>query len=96
MTPQDIIKRPIISERATDLTEQFNQVTFEVDRRANKFQIRDAVEYLYPEIKVKKVRTLTVPGKLKRRGTSVGRRSNWKKAVVTLREGDVIDFFATE
>lgn len=96
MTPQDVLKRPIITERASDVAERFNQVTFEVDRRANKYQIRDAVEYLYPAVKVRRVRTMTVPGKLKRRGASIGKRSNWKKAIVTLRDGDVIDFFATE
>jgi large subunit ribosomal protein L23 len=96
MTPQDIIKRPIITERATSASEKLGQVTFEVSREANKNQIRDAVEFLYPNVKVRSVRTLRVPGKLKRRGTSIGRRSAWKKAVVALRKGDVIDFFASE
>ncbi len=96
MEPQKVLKRPVITERATDLNERHNQVAFEVDPKANKFQIRDAVEFLYPEVKVKKVRTMIVPGKLKRRGMSIGKRSNWKKAIISLREGDVIDFFATE
>ncbi len=96
MTPQEILRRPIITERATTLAERHNQVAFEVTVKANKHQIREAVEFLYPEVKVTKIRTMIVPGKLKRRGTSIGKRSNWKKAIVSLREGDVIDFFATE
>jgi large subunit ribosomal protein L23 len=95
MLPQEILKRPIITERATNLQERFNQVVFEVDRKANKYQVRDAVEQIYG-VKVTDVRTMTVPGKLKRRGTSVGKRPNWKKAIVCLRAGDVIDFFAQE
>ncbi len=95
MIAQEVLKRPIITERATTLTERFNQVAFEVHRSANKHQIRDAVETVYG-VKVDNVRTMVVPGKLKRRGTSVGKRPNWKKAIVTLAEGDVIDFFATE
>ena len=96
MTPQEILKRPIITERATALSERHNQVAFEVAVGANKHQIRDAVEYLYPDVKVTQIRTMVVPGKLKRRGFSIGKRSNWKKAIVSLREGDVIDFFASE
>ncbi len=95
MTPQEIVVRPIITERATTVKERFNQVSFEVALSANKHQIRDAVELLY-SVKVEDVRTMRVPGKLKRRGLSVGKRPNWKKAVVTLKEGDNIDFFATE
>ena len=95
MLPQQILMRPIITERATNLQERFNQVVFEVNRKANKYQVRDAVEQVYG-VKVTDVRTMMVPGKLKRRGTSVGKRPNWKKAIVSLKEGDVIDFFAQE
>ncbi len=95
MTPQQILKRPIITERASSLGERYNQVVFQVDRGANKHQIRDAVEQLYG-VKVTKVRTMVLPGKLKRRGSDIGKRPNWKKALVSLKEGDVIDFFATE
>jgi large subunit ribosomal protein L23 len=87
--------RPIITERATALQERHNQVAFEVARKANKHQIRDAVETIYG-VKVDKVRTMVIPGKLKRRGTDVGKRPNWKKAIINLKAGDVIDFFATE
>jgi len=90
-----ILKRPIVTERATLLTERLNQVMFEVEKCANKHQIRDAVEAMYG-VKVTDVRTMIVPGKVKRRGQSVGKRPAWKKAVVTLKKGDVIDFFATE
>jgi large subunit ribosomal protein L23 len=95
MRAQDIIQRPIITERATALKDRFNQVVFRVLGAANKNQIRDAVEGLYG-VGVTAVRTSTVHGKLKRRGRSVGKLPNWKKAIVTLKQGDNIDFFATE
>lgn len=91
----NVLVRPIITERATTLTERFNQVAFEVVRKANKYQIRDAIETTYG-VKVEQVHTMIVPGKLKRRGSDIGKRPNWKKAIVKLKEGDVIDFFATE
>ncbi|MEM6531402.1 MAG: 50S ribosomal protein L23 [Myxococcota bacterium] len=94
-TQYQILKRPIITERASAISDRFNQVTFEVAIGANKYAIRDAVESLYG-VKVTNVRTMIIPGKLKRRGQSTGKRPNWKKAVVTLKEGDVIDFFAAE
>lgn len=94
--PYEILKRPVITERATQLNERFaNKVTFEVMENSNKHQIRDAVERLYG-VTVQRIQTLIVPGKLKRRGTKVGKRPNWKKAIVTLKEGETIDFFASE
>ena len=95
METHEILLRPIITERATRLGERFNQMAFRVARKANKHQIREAVETLYG-VKVDRVRTMVVPGKLKRRGSSIGKRPNWKKALVTLQKGDVIDFYATE
>ena len=95
MRQQDILIRPIITERATTLKDRFNKVTFEVAKEANKHQIKDAVEKIYG-VGVTDVRTLIVHGKLKRRGRDVGRQPNWKKATVTLKKGDNIDFFATE
>jgi len=95
MRPQDIIVRPIITERATELKDQFNKVLFEVAHKANKHQIKDAIETLY-SVKVTDVRTLIMHGKVKRRGRAVGKQPNWKKATVTLKQGDNIDFFATE
>ena len=95
MRPQDIIVRPLITERATELKDRFNKVQFEVAKTANKYMIQDAVETVYG-VKVEAVRTLVVHGKVKRRGRTVGKQPNWKKATVTLRQGDNIDFFATE
>jgi large subunit ribosomal protein L23 len=95
MTPQEVLVKPLITERATEIKDRYNQVAFEVLVQANKHQIRDAVETLYG-VKVERVRTSIVPGKLKRRGMNVGKLSNWKKAVVTLKKGDTIDFFAQE
>lgn len=95
MVAEEVLVRPIITERATEQQERFNRVTFEVARRANKHQIRDAVESVYG-VTVAGVHTMRVRGKLKRRGLSIGKRPNWKKAIVTLAEGETIDFFATE
>jgi large subunit ribosomal protein L23 len=93
MTPQDIIKRPIaLTEKAARLKEDENQVVFEVDRRANKVQIREAVEALF-DVKVTSVNTLIQRGKPRRIGRRRLKRPNYKKAVVTLREGDDIQFF---
>jgi large subunit ribosomal protein L23 len=95
MESNQILVRPIITEKASILTERNNQVVFEVASKANKHQIRGAVESIYG-VEVKKLATMIIPGKLKRRGTSIGKRSNWKKAIVTLKDGQHIDFFATE
>jgi large subunit ribosomal protein L23 len=92
MTPEQIIKRPIaLTEKSARLREH-NQVVFEVDRRANKIQIREAVEAMF-DVKVTDVNTLVQRGKPKRLGRRMLKRPNWKKAVVTLREGDDIQFF---
>ena len=92
MTPADIIKRPIaLTEKAARLKEA-NKVVFEVALGANKIQIRQAVETLF-NVKVVDVNTLVQRGKPKRLGRQDLKRPNWKKAVVTLREGDDIQFF---
>ena len=92
MKPHEIIKRPIaLTEKAARLREG-NKVVFEVDADANKIQIRDAVETLF-SVKVTDVNTLIQRGKQKRMGRGVAKRHNFKKAVVTLREGDDIQFF---
>jgi large subunit ribosomal protein L23 len=94
MTPTEIIRRPIaLTEKATRLREENNQVVFEVDRRANKIQIREAVETLF-DVKVVAVNTMIFRGKTRRTRRQVVQRPNWKKAVVTLREGDDIQFFS--
>ncbi|MGE5698592.1 MAG: 50S ribosomal protein L23 [Deltaproteobacteria bacterium] len=92
MNPSDILKRPLITEKATLLKGTSNAVSFEVDRRAKKKQIQEAVEKMF-KVKVVDVRTMNVTGKVKRRGRTVGLRPGWKKAVVTLKAGDKIEFF---
>ncbi|MDH4320068.1 MAG: 50S ribosomal protein L23 [Desulfobulbaceae bacterium] len=86
-----IIKKPCLTEKGTSLQEMHNQVVMKVDPRANKIEIKQAVEKLF-KVKVDKVRTLNMTGKQKRMGRTVGRTSDWKKAVVTLAEGHSIDF----
>ena len=86
----NVIRRPIISEKSIALREALNQVTFEVDMSANKIQIRKAVEQLL-EASVSSVNTLIVRGKNKRIGRYTGKRPNWKKAIVTLNEGESIE-----
>ena len=92
--PKDriILKRPLLSEKSTHLTDNLNQVAFEVDQRANKLQIKQAVEKRF-NVKVTQVRTMHFLGKLKRTGRYEGRRSSWKKAIVTLAQGQKIEFF---
>lgn len=87
-----IIEAPLITEKGTLLNEEQNQVLFRVPRSANKTEIRQAVEKLF-DVKVVKVRTLNFLGKERRVGRIVGRRPAWKKAYVTLAEGQSIDFF---
>jgi large subunit ribosomal protein L23 len=94
MTPEQVIRRPIIlTEKATLLREQHNQVVFEVARDANKVQIRDAVQRLF-KVNVTDVNTMVMRGKERRMGRGRGKMQNWKKAIVTLKEGDSIDFFS--
>tara|TARA_Y100000588_G_scaffold349132_3_gene399306 strand:+ start:4159 stop:4446 length:288 start_codon:yes stop_codon:yes gene_type:complete len=87
-----VIRRPIITERATQLQEMENKFLFEVDRDANKIDIKRAVEALF-EVDVVKVNTTAVHGKIKRMGRFVGRRPDWKKAVVTVADGQTIEYF---
>ena len=92
MESRQILKRPLLTEKATIARETANEYAFEVDRRANKLQIRDAVEDLF-SVTVKNVRTVNVRGKVKRMGVHQGRRPNWKKALITLEEGKTFDLF---
>lgn len=87
-----IIKRPLITEKSTRQKEEGNQIAFVVDPKAGKIQIRQAVEKLF-KVKVLSVRTMNLAGKKKRLGRFLGRKSDWKKAIVKLREGDRIEFF---
>jgi large subunit ribosomal protein L23 len=90
--PQDIIQAPLISEKGSLLTETSQQVLFKVRPDANKVEVKRAVESLF-KVKVLKVRMARYLGKVRRMGRNVGRKPQWKKAYVTLREGDKIDFF---
>ncbi|MFQ5912980.1 MAG: 50S ribosomal protein L23 [Nitrospinota bacterium] len=89
---RQIIRLPRVTEKSTAANEEANKVTFVVRRDANKIEIRRAVEEVFG-VHVLEVRTLRVRGKVKRVGMRRGRRPDWKKAVVTLREGDRIDLF---
>ena len=90
------LKRPIVTEKATGLNEQ-GRYTFEVERTANKVQIKKDIETLYG-VTVTDINTMRTLGKMKSKGTKggqvSGRRSNGKKAIVTVKEGDIIDFYS--
>lgn len=88
----DIIKRPLITEKTSIQKEAANQVSFEVDRRANRVEIKRAIEKIF-NVRVSSVKTMQVKGKTKQRGRIVGKRKDWKKAIVTLLPGERIDFF---
>lgn len=92
MNPRQIIHKPIITEKSTIERELYNIVSFAVDPRANKVEIKSAVETLF-DVKVLEVRTSRVRGKTRRMGKHSGRQPDWKKARVQLREGDSIEFF---
>jgi len=93
MIPEHVIKRPLVlTEKGTGLREAENQYLFEVSRDANTAQIRNAVEPLF-HVTVKQVRTLLVRGRMRRIGRGKEKTQNWKKAIVSLAEGDSIDFF---
>jgi large subunit ribosomal protein L23 len=88
-----VIIGPVISEKSTRVAEKANTAVFKVASDAEKSEIKQAVEKLF-NVKVSGVRTLNVKGKVKRFGAYTGRRSDWKKAYVTLAEGQEIDFLA--
>ena len=92
MIQYDIIIRPLITEKTNIQKDAANQVSFEVDRRANRVEIRRAVEKIF-KVRVAEVRTMQVKGKIKQRGRIVGKRKDWKKAIVKLVPGERIDFF---
>ena len=96
MTAHDIIKRPVVTEQSM-MQMQEKKYTFEVDKRANKIQIRKAVEEIFG-VSVKSVNTVNVIGKFKRMGRNEGKRADWKKAIVTLTENsktnDLFDVMA--
>ncbi len=91
MEARDILIRPIVTEKSTALMEQ-GKYTFRVPLAATKIQIRQAVEQIF-KVKVQAVNTMRYEGKLKRMGRTQGRRSDWKKVVVTLKPGEAIELF---
>jgi len=92
MTIYDVIKRPLDTEKFDRARDQFNQYAFEVDRRANKLQVKSAVEQIF-KVTVTEVQTQILRGKNKRMGLTEGRTSNKKRAIVTLKAGDAISLF---
>jgi large subunit ribosomal protein L23 len=92
LAAQDVVKRPLITEKNERAREMARQFAFEVHRDATKIQVKKAVEQLF-NVHVLAVRTAVARGKNKRVGRSVGRRPNWKKAFVTLKEGETIALF---
>lgn len=88
--PYNVVTRPLLTERSTILKEKFNQYVFEVRPTASKPDIKRAVETIF-KVKVERVRTMNVLGQNKRFGRFTGKRSDWKKAIVTLGEGQKID-----
>ena len=88
-----VIKKPCLTEKGMSLQESNNQIVIKVDPRANKLEIKEAVEKLF-KVKVTKVRTANILGKSKRVGRYSGSTSDWKKAVISLADGHKIDFLA--
>jgi large subunit ribosomal protein L23 len=91
-TPQDVIVRPLITEKTLRLAERENAYTFQVRLNANKVQVRNAIEGLF-NVTVEDVRTSNYQGKFRRMGRSFGATPNWKKAVIRLKDGDTIEFY---
>ena len=91
MNAHQIILRPLITEKNTNLM-AYNKYSFEVDRNANKIQIKRAIEEIF-KVSVTKVHTMNMRGKMRRRGMRCGYTADWKKAIVTLAEGDRIELF---
>jgi len=92
MDARDILIRPLITERGTDLMQE-SKFVFVVDKRANKIQIAQAVKEIF-NVTVESVNTMNVKGKTKRRGRTIGRTNSYKKAIVKLAEGQTIEFFS--
>ncbi len=90
--PRDIIGRALTTERSVVLREDHNRYAFVVDESANKLEIKRAIEELF-KVKVESVSTQNVRGKIKRLGRFSGRRPSWKKAIVKLKEGQVLPLF---
>jgi large subunit ribosomal protein L23 len=93
----EILKKPLLTEKVTQLTEKLNRYAFKVDHRANKIQIKGAIEAMYG-VSITAVNTMKYMGKLKSRNTKAGavtgRAAAYKKAIVTLKDGETIDFYS--
>ncbi|UCG65062.1 MAG: 50S ribosomal protein L23 [Deltaproteobacteria bacterium] len=92
MDSYQVLKRPLVTEKGTKQKEQSNQIAFEVDRRANKILVRNAVENIF-KVKVLGVKVINVKGKERRIGKNVGKKPDWKKAIVRIAPGETIEFF---
>jgi large subunit ribosomal protein L23 len=91
---REVIRRPVVTEKTTALAETEFQYTFEVDSRANKIQIKEAIELIWPRVDVLDVRVMVMPAKRAKRGRKViVRKAAWKKAIVTLAEGQRLEMF---
>ncbi len=88
----NVLKRPVVTEKTSENRESANQYAFEVAVDANKIQIRKAVEEIFG-VRVTNVQTMNMRGKVKRFRRGLGKRNNWKKAIVTVRDGEMIDLF---
>ena len=92
MNPHQVLRRPLVTEKSTIAREEQNIVTFAVDPKANKHEIKSAVESLF-EVKVLDVRTIRMARKTRRVGRFMGKKPEWKKAIVRLAQGQKIEFF---
>jgi len=92
MDVYQVLKKPLITEKGTRQKEEANKIIFEVDRCANKVMVRNAVESIF-KVKVLSVKMMNVKGKERRVGKNMGRRPDWKKAIVRLGPGETIEFF---
>lgn len=90
--PRAIVRRAMITEKGSRMREKQNRYTFQVSTDANKIEIKNAIQSIF-KVEVLDVHTINVEGKLKRLGRTTGRRSSWKKAIVTLKEGQTIELF---
>lgn len=91
---REVIRRPVVTEKSSYMVDFNNQYTFVVNSKANKLQVRQAIELAWPEVAVEKIRIANMPAKRARRYRSVSvRKVGWKKAIVTLSPGDSIDLF---
>jgi len=95
MTPHQILVRPVVTEKTTDLMAEHNQYVFQVAKKANKIEVRKAVEMVFG-VRVADVRTQVVRGDVRRVGQNYGRKPSWKKAIVTLHPEDTIDLYGEE